>query len=102
MVEVRSYSRISGLTSELSDTGTPGHAVSKWSRMRRSCAVLALAFSSTTATVSAPSALTCCATCSSAARVSATATVPSALTRSAISNRRSRGISGGSLWGRRP
>ena len=94
VVEVRSYSRISGQTSQLSEIATPGSSSARMAPARRSCASLVKLCRKQTATASILCRRSSTATWRTACSSSASSTAPSAATRSGTPKRRSRDTSG--------
>ena len=95
MVTVRSYSRISGSTSEDSETGTSGSTSAAISAIRRSCAGSAKELISETASASTPASFASWARTSSSS--SSRITVPSLPIRSSTSTVFSSAASGSGL-----
>ena len=94
VVDVRSYSRISGKTSELMHTGRPGARRVTICLMRSSCTEFAYALMRQTASASIPSPINRSTACSTSASSSGIRISPCALMRSVTSSRRYRSTSG--------
>jgi len=97
VVSVRSYSYISGITSEEMETGMPGSTSAAISRMRRSWTPLAKALMSDTVSASTPLPTKVFNLARISASSSGWITSPWALTRSFASIVRSSGASGSGL-----
>ena len=94
---MRSYSCISGTTSDESDTGTPGSTLPAISRMRRSCASFAKALMSETVSASIFAFFSFASESRSAASSRLRTTAPRASTRSSASIVRASGAIGSDL-----